>query len=281
MIIRTAMKLLKPKVVLAVAVAAGAWQVYSALKAPVPALLDAPRQEVADKACWQAVEGLPELPVADIGRTVAVLHLEGDATGYVTGKLRGLVERTGAYSQPPPSLFERIKEKLDMPETPVGTAQAAVVAGGKLEVPYVLFGRVSGFTSDKDRGRIRLDLTVLDVATGAELAPTQTVQYPKPKPESEQATGGALGRVLLWLGVTALIPLLTLTLICGVLERESNGATLIALAAWTALPAALALWMEGFAITDWQGWIRIAVAVIIAGSYNYYIFATQEQRRSF
>jgi hypothetical protein len=281
MIIRTAMKLLKPKVVLAVALAAGAWQVYSALRAPAPSGLDTPRQEAADKACWLAVEALPKLPEAAVDPTVAVLRLHGDATGYVTGKLREIVERTGAYTQPPPSLFDRIKDRLDMAETPVGTPEAAVAAGAKLEVPYVLFGRVSAFTSDHERGRIRLDVTLLDVATSAELAPTQTVQYPEPEPESEQGAGGTLGRILLWLAATALIPLLTLPLIRSVLERESNGATLIALVVWTGAPVTLALWIPGFAVSGWQGWTSLIIAVIIAGGYNYYIFATEEEKRSF
>ena len=272
MLMRNAMKLLRPKVILTVALAAGGWQVYSSLKArPVP--LDAPRQEAAEKACWRAVEILPDLP--EPPGPVAVLRLEGDATGYVTGKLRELIERTGRYTQPPPSLLERIKERLDVDETPVGTVEAALDAAGRLQVPYVLFGRVSGFASDQERGRIRMDLTVLDAATGAPVAPALTARYPEPSPDR----GRAIWRLLLWLAVTALLPLVTLPLVRAVLERESNAATLAGLLAWTAVPVVLALGLEGFAVSGWYGWTRIAAAVIIALAYNYCVFCVVEERR--
>ena len=274
-------RMLKLKWALAGLLAIGAWEAYTILR-PEPIELDEPRRKVADEACWQAVERLPSL---DIDGQVAVLRLDGDKTGYVTKRLRQLIERTGKYRQPAESLVTRVMQDLQIEETPVADPQQAASAGRRMKVPYVLLGRVHRFASDRRQGVIEMELTVLDVEKRSAVAEPLLVAVPSPG-----ARPGAPGhassrwsapatRALIWLAAVVLLPLATMPLIRRVLARESNTATGVALGAYAVVGWLVALALVGFNIAGWLPGLLMLAAFVIALAYDYYAFNRIEQNR--
>ena len=269
-------KVFRPKWALAAAAVVAAWQAYVLLK-PAPGPLDEPRQEVAEKACWLAVEKLPKLPEGD---KVAVLRLAGDKTGYVTDKLRAMAERTGRFSQPAPSLIERAMQQLQIGEKAVDALPGALAAGREAQVPYVLFGRVWDFTSDLETGRIRLELTLASVADGKPAAPPVRVVVPDPDaPTLGAVVWSGVWRFGLWLLAVLLLPVVTHPAIRSVLDRESNFATLLAMVGYAAAAWVLAFALSGFAVAGWLAGLMLPAAFVAAILYDYYAFSVIEQRR--
>jgi len=250
--------------------ALAAWEGYLLLK-PKPTPLDEPRQKVAEEACWQAVRKLPQLPP---GAQVAVLRLVGDRTGYVTDRLRAILERSGACRQPEPSMIQRAMKELQVNESEIGTAEQAVAAGKGMNVPFVLSGRVSGFHSDRDTGRICLELTLADVPA-AKTVSKMTVAVPGP------ADAGRLAwhwRALIWAAVVAVLPLVTWPVVRKVLSTESNPVTAAALLVYSLAAWVLAYALAGFAVAGWAA-LLLVVAFLIGLAYNYLAFCLIERYR--
>ena len=258
-------------VFLAVAVVA-AWEGYVLLK-PQPHPLDEHRRDVAVEACWEAVEKLPKLPTAG---SVAVLRLAGDTTGYVTDQLRGLIERKGKYTQPRPTLIDRVMRELKIDENEVGLADKARAAGQETKSPFVLFGRVSEFTSDRSEGRIRMELSVLDVGSGRLVGETVRIAVP------DDTAGGGLAiawAVLIWLAFTMLLPFAGWGVIRWVLRKETNLATGTALIGCAMLSWLLGFGLIGFAISSWLTGAGLLLAFVLTLAYDYAIFIAIEARK--
>ena len=274
-LIRSVAKFLHPKWALAALVLVAAWEGYLLLKPsspPVP--VDEPRQAVAEAACWQAADRLPSPPLEG---KVAVLRLKGDRTGHVTERLRAVIERTGKYAQPEPGVLDRIMEELKIEEREIGDLDAARAAARLAGTPYVLFGTISEFISDRDSGRIRMELTLADVERGHVIGGPIPVAVPDPEARGRWAWGFAW--VAVWILVTALLPLVTLPLIRRVLETESNVKTLGCLLAYALASGAIALGLMRFSVTGWTEALVLAGSVVVAVTYAYFIFAIIESRR--
>ncbi|KPK47666.1 MAG: hypothetical protein AMK72_08125 [Planctomycetes bacterium SM23_25] len=274
-IIRTIASLLKPRWALVALVLVAVWEGYLLLRPPEPSgPLDEPRREVAEEACWQAVEKLPEVPTAG---HVAVLRLAGDGTQEVTKRLRELIERTGTYEQPEPGILDRVMEELKIGEREVGTLEDALAAARFVRTPYALFGRIHEFTSDRDAGRIRMELTLADV--GRAKAVGQPIIVAVPDPEARMRWILGLVRVAVWVLVTALLPVVTLPRVRRILETESNAKILLGLLAYSCAAGVLALGLKGFSVSGWLWGVLLLGAVLLAFLYTYLVFSLVERRQ--
>ena len=287
-VIKLLLMILRPRITLPSLLLITAWEGYLLLQ-PKPAELDAPRREVADKACWQAVKRLPKLPAASpetpasglstlepVSR-VAVLRLDGDKTGYVTDQLRAVIERTGTYNQPDPSLIDLAMKELKIDESQVGTNEAAMAAGRRMNVPYVLAGRILTFTSDQDVGRIRLALQLMAVKNATNVGESLIVAVPDEGPSARGFTG--IWRVATWIAVVILLPLASIRLIRRLLALESNGVTLACLLSYGLLAGLLAFGLGGFEVSGWLSAATLLLAFVAALSYDYHVFSILEKHR--
>ena len=274
-LIAAASKIIRPKWALVAAAIVAAWQAYVILKPKRPAL-DAPRQEAAEQACWQALDKLPSLP----RDKVAVLRLAGDQTGLVTQKLRDVAERAGQFAQPAPGLLDRVLRELRIDEKPVDSLEGALAAGQKAEVPYVLYGRVWDFTSDLHTGRIRMELTLVSVADARPAIAAVRIAVPDPDaPTLGQTVWSGAWRFGVWLAAVVLLPIVTYPVIKRVLDRESNLAILLALVGYALAAWVLAFALSGFAIAGWLAGLVLLAGFVAALLYDYYTFCVIERRR--
>jgi hypothetical protein len=263
-------RLFHPKLALVGGLLWVGWHAYMLFQ-PEPFPLDEPRQDIAEQACWRAMDQLPSLPL--VGE-VAVLRVQGDHTGYVTECLRRLIDRTGLYPQVPESAWRKLADKLDVQETAPADAAEAMETGKSLDAPYVLHGRLAQFTSDQRNASIDLRLEMLVVETGEPLAPELTIVLP----EDQEASAFSWQRVALWLAATLLLPVLTAPLIRRVLEQESNALTGGLLVAYALTCWLLALGLLGFDMGGWQSALLLGAFVAALG-YNYAAFRMVEGRR--
>lgn len=273
-LIRTIATFLKPKWALIALVLVVAWEGYLLVRPSEPrSPLDDPRREVAEEACWQAVERLPRLPAPG---QVAVFRLQEDKTGEVTKRLREIIERTRAYEQPEPGLLDRVMKELKIEEQSVGTLEDALAAARFVKTPYVLFGRILEFTSDRNVGRICVELTLADVERGRPVG--ETVRITVPDPEARRRWLLGLLRVVAWCVATALLPIVTLPVVRRIVAMESNGKALAALLAYAFAAGLLAFALSGFA-TGWLWGLLLFGAVLLAFLYDYLVFSMVERRR--
>lgn len=274
-ILRTIAWFLKPKWALAALVLVAGWEGYLLLRPSSPSgPVDEPRQAVAEEACWHAVEALPEVPLE--GR-VAVLRLKGDRTGYVTDRLRAIIERTGKFEQPEPGVLDRVMEELKIEEREVGSLEEASRAARWAKTPYVLFGMLSEFVSDRGSGRLRMELTLADVERGQIIG--DPIPVAVPDPEAQQRWTRGLVRVAVWVLVTALLPAITLPLVRRIVETESNGRILLGLLGYTVAAGVLAFGLNGFSIGGWLWGSLLGGASVLAFLYTYLVFSLVERRR--
>jgi len=252
-----------------------AWEGYMLLKPPLPEL-DEPRRDVADRACWEAVGQLPSMPADALA---VVCKLENDRTEYVTRKLREVIDRKGVVRLPPEGHWDRVREELKLPESEViGRDEAGRVARWA-NASFAIYGRINRFTSDQSQGRIDMELHVLDVVTGEPLGPRIAVVAPKP---GEGVVMGLTGfwRVVVWVLIVGLLPALSFPFIKQVLEKESNTATGLMLAAFAMVGWLIASAMVGFEVRHWLTTLLLVAAFGVALAYNYLAFSWIEAQRA-
>jgi hypothetical protein len=272
--------ILRPRYAVLAVLALGAWQAYELTRVKAPPALDEPRRKAADDACWQAVEKLPGLPP---GEKVAVLRLAGDRTGYVTGKLREVMDRKGRWKLADPSrldtVLQRLKEELKLADAEPASVDAAVKAGRWAGTEWVLYGRIDEFTSDRGTGRIRMELRVASVLDGNDAGRPIVVAVPPEGAALGLLLWGLAWPVLLWIGAVAALPLATLPIVKAVLARESNAATFVLLIAYALAAWVLAFALAGFQIAGWLQGALLLVAFVAALGYDYGVFSVVENRR--
>lgn len=79
-------------------------------------------------------------------------------------------------------------------------------------------------------------------------------------------------RLLIWIVITLCLPVVTWFVPVRVMKKESNGAILGALAAYTALDGVAALALMGFAVTGFLSFLALVLALGLGGVYNYGMF---------
>lgn len=238
------------------------------------------RRALADRACAEIVEDLPRQNGV---YSLAVLPLAGDPDGFVTAKLRDTVRSSGKYELMDDSFFHKIWRELGRRDVPVADFDGAMTAARKAGVDFALFGEIVEFETTENRAALKLNLRLADrSARQAVFARTY-----------ERAEGGgALSsaywrahvadsskgqRLLIWVLVVLLLPILTAPLIRRVTEEESNAWNLALLVIYTAIDTGLAFALTGFWVPGLTTALVLIGALLVSAYYNYRIASLIEE----
>ena len=283
MVFKVLRKIFLSKWTLVIGLGAVSWQVWTVVR-PKPWAPDELQAGVAEKACWDAAEGVPSnLPGV---HKLAVLRLAGrDMEGFVTGKLTECLHRRGHYEILHETFVGNVKRELGIEPEPVRTLVEALDAGKGLKVDGVVFGEVTEFRRDRATARIAMDLKVAKVSDGRVLFSSG---FSASAPSSDEAAGklkysiratSVVRRILLWLAFAAIAPLLLIPIIRHFLERESNAVNFALLVALTLMDISLAFVLCGLDLDSWIPAALLVVAALSGGLYNYWLCSTVERLR--
>jgi hypothetical protein len=242
------------------------------------------QKAVVENVCWDAAEALPpDLPGI---QKIAVLRLAGrDSEGYVSRTLAECVGRSGRYDVLHEGFVAKLMRELGLDDAPVEALADATKAGRKMGVDGVLFGEVAEFTSDRTSASIRLNLRLASVESGEAVFAESFARREPPDPASvagvRQAILGShvVKRILIWLAVAALLPLLLFPLVKRLLEEESNAVNFGLLAGLTLVDLALAFVLCGLTVSAWLPGVLLIAAGVAGAAYNYWLCSNIEKLR--
>jgi len=230
------------------------------------------RMQIANELVPEIVSDLRE---ARNGiRTAALLHLENDPSEYVTQSLRHAVETSGIITLRNPTLAERVRDALRLPQHEYSDFDSALRRASSLGVQAVIFGTVDVFESTKDGARLDLRLYFVDVESERMLFQKN---YSRDRRAGllnhaalQERTAGipVVQRFLGWLAVVLLLPVFTIGFIRAMVRKESNQANALVLGIYTAVAAILAFFLMGATIVTWFAALVLLTATAIALAYN-------------
>lgn len=203
---------------------------------PVPTSL----RQAIDAACGRVPSALPR-PERAL-RPTLVLPLAGDRESLVTDAVRQVLNADGRYRPVDPGLVQRLLDEFfelaGAPRQPVSDAGSAMRIARSAGAEVAIFGRVERLQLHDQHAEVAFWLEAVDVEREQPLlADTFSSQPPEMPPATSSPTWprwlGALAVALLW-------PPLTVPVMARVLRMESNLATLLTIAAVTAVPAVIA-----------------------------------------
>ena len=203
---------------------------------PVPTSL----RQAIDAACSGVPSALPR-PERAL-RPTLVLPLAGDRESLVTDTVRQVLNADGRYRPVDPGLVQRLVDEFfelaGAPRQPVSDAGSAVRIARSAGAEVAIFGRVERLQLHDHHAEVAFWLEAVEVESEQSLlADTFSSQPPTMPSVTSPSTWpqwlGALAIALLW-------PLLTVPVMTRVLQMESNLATLLTIAAITAVPAVIA-----------------------------------------
>ena len=231
------------------------------------------RRTLADRVAVQVVR---DLPGRKTEQTVAVLRLENDPGGFLTGLIDHKIRESGEFVTLSPSLAQRVFAEIHPQEAKsVATMEDALAVARGMGVDRAVFGVLVEFTGGTSEARLRLDLRVVDRASG---------QAVFARSYDERSGGGVLApvhwrarladsskglRILVWVAAALLLPLVTAPIIRRLTAIESNGVNLTLLAAYTLVDVLFALLLTGFWVATL--WTTLLLLAALVGSlwYNY------------
>jgi hypothetical protein len=200
--------------------------------------------------------------------SLAVLRFGDDETGYFTEAVREAVRSADEFSQPDESLLIRLGKELNIQPGAVVSFDEALASGKRLGCDYVLYGKITHFSSRKNGGRLSFDGAILDVAAGRSV---QSVHVNKrDEPWLAKRFWTILWGVVCFVAILLLPPLVGRSIIRRILAADSNRATLQGLLGFSAVSAGLVMLLGG-------GWVGPTVlAFVLAFVYNYIVFSRME-----
>lgn len=263
---------------------AGTWLV---MRQGQPFGLDYALRDAITDAAWEATRRLPKQLK---GQRVAVCRLVGDDTGFVTCKLRSVLDGRDLYDLPPDGPYRnslgKLKRKGRVEEPVVATFDEAVSAAHASKTPYALFGRVSDLSSADGRGRATLELSMVDSLNRLPVGETVTIRSPEDIADkfSDDLTS-FFWRSMVWVGFVILLPVISSPLVrralfhsppadkpAGLSLAASSLAAAYALLAW-----GLALLLSRLEIPAWPMAALLMGCVLAAMLSNVYAFKQIER----
>jgi hypothetical protein len=210
------------------------------------------------KLVRQEIEGSGALRLGEIEQVVAAREsskgLEDRARDYVNGLL------ASALGKEPPRPDERVSEAL----------RAAKLDG------YV--GAVVSFLEDSHEAE-RLDLTLYaldadgrEVFRKAYLSEIRKSVFDLEYYRLSLAGLGTFWRLIAWVLVVLVVPVITFFAPRAAIRSESNGRILAALAIYTAFDGLAALALLGFEISGFFSFLALVLSLGLGGFYNWAIF---------
>ncbi len=241
---------------------------------PGEAKIPAARRQLADRVCTRVVADLPR---REGSPSVAVLDLAGDPNGLVTALLREKIQAADSYRVLERQLFDKMLGEFGRQGAPVSRLTDAVSTARQIGVDLVVFGEVSDFFVDTGRSSLRLE---------ARMAERQSGQAVFARSYYEGSSGGwfsrlpdrsLLRRVLIWILLTILLPVVSIPLIRRLIAMDSNITNLLMLLGYTALDMLFAFLLAGFGFPGVWGIVLLVLALAASAFYNYSIASLIEE----
>lgn len=275
-------RLLRPRMLVAVlglSLTLG-WQAWMIVR-PRPLTLDSQRLEVAEEAAAGLAERMPR-PEGE-NPTLAVGRFDNDPSGEVTEAVRLAIDRLDQYAVEPATVMENVRRELGLEEEPIAPENIGDLDLDKLDSDYLLAGRVRSIRTTGES-----DEAMLEAVLVSKHAPSERINLTSEAGHGRNpsAAGDTVrsypwpARLLSWVALVTLLPLVLAPIGCRGLERESNLVNLAMLLGLTSLAALVALAMLGFRIdTAWTA-VLMAAGVVVAGAYNWAVLSKMEEMRT-
>jgi len=227
--------------------------------------IDPVERYVVERATENAAETLSAtLPM----RTVLLMPLAGDDDGYVGLELRDRLEDVGDFEVLEPrdlGILEAVVEKIK-----------ALIAANKAPAPAIISGEIIERSSAGGRTKVGIALQAVKTDDG------NTILAKAFEADVRRSwTSGAYrriwmrsrawwGRVLLWAGLVALLPLMTTRFARPLLARESNAVNAAVLGLYLVFDVLLAWGFLGCA-GGGSVVILLVLGAIVGGAYTYVV----------
>lgn len=226
-----------------------------------------------------------EIPGRDGITTLAILPLRNDPNEVVTRRLKESIAARGRYEIIEESLFRRLLAQLRKTPVPPFTVAEAVSVARQIGADAVLFGEVTRFSGQQGEAMLAIDVRLAERESGQAVwvkhyeeqlsgAPT-TVDYWR----ARLADANKPQRVVIWVCLVLLLPLVTAPLVRRVTAEESNALNLGMLVAYTAVGAAAAWALTGFWVPSWWTAFALLLAMGSAAVYNYKVASVIDELR--
>ena len=255
------------------------------------------RKEAADNAVKTMMEDIR----ANRGdaKTAVLLHFDNDPTNYVSNSLRKEILSTGILDLEDVPLADRIRAKLHLRIPTCPTLEEATEAASRSGADLVIWGQLTAFETTADdaaviNGQYHLidAKTMQPIFTGtisakqpetvAETAQDTQVtsiveQTAAPSVSTNEATVPLYARILAFLFIAILLPMITFPFFRSTAARRSNQANAVVLTLYAAIGAILAFLMIGgsFATPALTALFFIAFIVNITYDLAMLSFATR------
>ncbi len=215
-------------------------------------------------------------------RETVFLTLGGDDFGVISDPLRQIMWQSDRFQLQDYSLTEKFLKLIDWKRPTAASKMEAKERGEKRGSEYAIWGRINEFSDVGGSARLAVELNVIDVVSGENLAGREfeiakrgRVSAPVPGEDERTSIGGVsfLTRVFFWLLAMMALPLVIYPLVKKILNRRSNAATLMLLVSLTLTALAVAY---GFLIQDagtWLAGFALLICFAISLTYNWYVLS--------
>lgn len=270
-LVAAVVSLIRPRVIIGILLLVFIWRGYSFFRHP-RSEGDALEKQAIQKLCGDVVR---ELDV-EVGRKVHLMRFAGDSGGLVRNCLRDELRNSGKFRTTELVLPQELADIISG-KNATGTVLRAVEIPKPLEaviVGYAKVGRVSRkvakATATFDVVRFA-DLGEKDWLIKGPRQATVTSVATQTASRNDREGASIWSRLLLWSLFVLLLPGVTFFIVRWVIERESNLASLLLLAGYTAADFLLALFLVGFSVGSVGVAILLFLAFVTSGLYNYLI----------
>ncbi|MBO7619853.1 MAG: hypothetical protein J6T06_05035, partial [Victivallales bacterium] len=201
-------------------------------------------------------------------KTAILLHFDNDPTNYVSDSLRNQLLSTGILDLEEVPLIDRIRAKLHLRIPTYATLQDAMDATAQAGTDLVIWGQLTAFeTTNDDSAVINGQYHLIDAQTmqplftgtisttqdaaaaeppqDTQVATVATEQTTTPSVSAYEATVPLYARILAFLFIAILLPMITFPFFRGTAARRSNQANAVVLVLYAAIGGILAFLMIG------------------------------------
>ena len=224
------------------------------------------RKDVADAAVKRMMEDIR----ANRGsaKNAILLHFDNDPTNYVSDSLRNQLLSTGILDLEEVPLIDRIRAKLHLRIPTYATLQDAMDATAQAGTDLVIWGQLTAFeTTNDDSAIINGQYHLIDAQTmqplftgtisttqdaaaaeppqDTQVATVATEQTTTPSVSAYEATVPLYARILAFIFIAILLPMITFPFFRSTAARRSNQANAVVLVLYAAIGGILAFLMIG------------------------------------
>ena len=255
---------------------------------PEPLPLASTRKEAADTAVKTMLEDIRANRGA--AKSAVLLHFDNDPTNYVSNAIRKEILSTGILDLEEIPLADRIRAKLHLRIPTYATLEEATNATAQAETDLVIWGQLTTFeTTNGDSAVINGQYYLIDAQTmqplftgtisttkqetATETAPdAQTVavveQTTEPTVSANEAAIPLYARILAFVFIALLLPMITFPFFRSTAARRSNQANAVVLTLYAAIGGILAFLMIGGSFTTPAMTALFFIALIANAIYD-------------